>query len=154
MATKKLSDFGIKAPRGMGVVETAAPPAVPGLSSFSKWVPLICAGAAVGVSVLALKEIKNVRKELMNMKKEQIAPVTNSVGPDPELTKKIELMDQQLRKITQYLSNQNKPKAEVDQPVVKKVVKPETINIINKEPVVQAEEEEEVEYEEVTDDEA
>ena len=108
MATKKLSDFGIKAPKTAGGVEIV--PATPGISSFSKWVPLICAGAAVGVSVLALKEIKNVRKELMNMKKEQIGPVTDSAPMDPELAKKIELMDEQLRKITQYLANQNKVK--------------------------------------------
>ena len=34
------------------------------MNTVSKWVPLICAAAAVGVSVIALKEIKNVRKEL------------------------------------------------------------------------------------------
>ena len=31
---------------------------------LSKWVPLICAGTAVAVSIIAIKEIKNVRKEL------------------------------------------------------------------------------------------
>ena len=61
------------------------------MSSFAKWVPLICAGAAVGVSVLALKEIKNVRKELMSLKKDSIGNVVPSTSP--ELTKKMELMD-------------------------------------------------------------
>ena len=142
MASKKLSDFGIKVPKQMNTSELCTSQA---MGSFAKWVPLICAGAAVGVSVLALKEIKNVRKELMSLKKDSIGgtPVDNQ-----ELTKKMELMDEQLRKITHYLSNQNKQKEQV----VKNVVSPkkEPVNIINNDPV----EEEEVEYEEVTDDES
>ena len=115
--------------------------------NYSRWIPLICAGAAAGVSIIALKEIKNVRKELINLKKEQTSAPGQS-GPSAELTQKIELMDEQLRKITQYLANQSKQREQV----VKSVVQPkEKVNIIN-EPV--AEEEEEVEYEEVTDDEA
>ena len=38
------------------------------VSDFSKWIPLICAGAAVGVGIIALKEIKNIRKELILVK--------------------------------------------------------------------------------------
>ena len=41
-------------------------------SLLAKWIPLICAGAAVGVSIMALKEIKNVRKDLILLKKEQM----------------------------------------------------------------------------------
>ena len=51
---------------------------------LAKWVPLICAGTAVGVSIIALKEIKNVRKEVLLMKKEQLVSVNNT-----ELTEKI-----------------------------------------------------------------
>ena len=112
----------------------------PGLSTFSKWVPLICAGAAVGVSILALKEIKNVRKELMVLKKENV--ITGNT--DPGLSEKVDRMDEQLRKITEYLvKNKEKPKD-----VLKEVIKtePKDVKIINND-------EEEVEYEEVTDDE-
>jgi hypothetical protein len=135
-STKKLSEFGIKVPKN---TENIVSESYSGLSSFSKWVPLICAGAAVGVSVLALKEIKNVRKELMNLKKDS----SENKGVDPQLVDKIELMDEQLRKITQYLANQNKPS-----PIIKNAVK-EDVKIVN-------EQEEEVEYEEleVTDDES
>ena len=138
-STKKLSDFGIKAPKSSESILSGE-----SLSSFSKWVPLICAGAAVGVSVLALKEIKNVRKELISFKKES-ASTENS-----KMSEKIELMDEQLRKITQYLANQtNKSK---ESPIIKNAVK-EKVKIINEEQPI--EEEFEVEYveEEVTDDE-
>ena len=116
-------------------------PSSPGISSLSKWVPLICAGAAVGVSILALKEIKNVRKELIVMKKEQVNP-----GKD-ELNSRIELMDEQLRKITQYLANQNKPVKQKENVIIKEALpdEPEKVKIINSE--------NEDEYEEVTDDE-
>ena len=69
-------------------------------SSLSKWVPLICAGAAVSVSILALKEIKNVRKEMLTMKKEQ--------GGSDDVIKKMELMDVQLKKITEFLQKKQK----------------------------------------------
>jgi hypothetical protein len=146
-SSKKLSDFGIKAPKQMISPDIQVSTA---LNSFSKWVPLICAGAAVGVSVLALKEIKNVRKELINLKKESLGSAKTS-EQDPELLKRIELMDEQLRKITQYLANQNKSK---ESPIVKNVSKPAAVpvKIINDSP----EPDPEVEYEEqeVTDDEA
>ena len=109
------------------------------LSSFSKWVPLICAGAAVGVSIIALKEIKNLRKELIVMKKETVA------GPGVDV-KQIERMDEQLRKITEYLVKQKKGVHEPkDEKVIRNVSPPQEVNVIN--------EEEEVEYVEVTDDE-
>jgi len=90
-----------------------APPVVPSvgsqvttqpnkiISNLSKWIPLICAGTAVGVSIIALKEIKNVRKELFILKKE-----SNSVK-GTEILEKMESMDEQIRKITAYLANQN-----------------------------------------------
>ena len=111
------------------------------MSALAKWVPLICAGAAVGVSILALKEIKNVRKELIVMKKEQVNPVKD------ELVNRVELMDEQLRKITQYLANLNKPTKQKENTVIKDALVPdsEPVKIINSE--------NEEEYEEVTDDE-
>jgi len=112
------------------------------LSSFSKWVPLICAGAAVGVSILALKEIKNVRKELFLMKKENIS----QNGQDPELSKKIELMDEQIRKITEYLV-----KKKDKEQVVKNVMKQKEVHIINNQQV-EIGSDEELEEVEVTDD--
>jgi hypothetical protein len=116
-------------------------------SMLAKWVPLICAGAAVGVSVMALKEIKNVRKELIMLKKEGNS--SNS-GKD-ELSSKIELMDEQLRKITAYLANQNKTQS-TKSSIIKEAVKSklDNVKIINSD----AEEEEDVEEVEVTDDEA
>jgi hypothetical protein len=128
---------------------------------LAKWVPLICAGTAVGVSIIALKEIKNVRKEVLLMKKEQLVSVNNT-----ELTEKIERMDEQLRRITEYLTNQNKMKPEIprkqknskkksdqDEKIINQVLpkKMDKVNIINDDP---DEEDNEVEIEiEVTDDE-
>jgi hypothetical protein len=139
---------------------------------MSKWVPLICAGTAVGIGIIALKEIKNVRKEVITMKKETF---TGSSG-SKELTEKIERMDEQLRKITEYLSNQNKPKSSSKSSkdkVINGAIKSKKINIINNEDSVKVrpspppppppftkeedlddEDEEEIEIEvEVTDDE-
>jgi hypothetical protein len=133
---------------------------------LSKWVPLICAGTAVAVSIIAIKEIKNVRKEVMLMKKEQLTAVSNTTNKT--LTEKIERMDEQLKKITEYLTNQSKLKTETkpskkSEKVINQAVKPKAqkVNIINEEPEntheepdEESEEEEEVEIEiEVTDDE-
>ena len=71
------------------------------MGTVSKWVPLICAGAAVGVSIMALKEIHNVRKELILAKKEL-------KGSD-DLTKRMEMMEQQLKTISEFIKN-SKPK--------------------------------------------
>ena len=153
------------------------------LGNLSKWIPLICAGAAVGVSILALKEIKNVRRELIDLKNEQIVNVPNLETKqfDPELLKRIELMDEQIVKISKYLgSQQNKEKKpkinkiinEEPQKIIPKVEKPKEViidltkNILiapnspkvavsPQEPVKESIteiDEEEYEYEEVTDD--
>jgi len=96
--------------------------------SFAKWLPLLAAGAAAGVSLIALKEIKSVRNEILIMKKEQ------SSGVSDELTKKIHLMESQLQDITDFLKNGN-TKAAPNAPskVVKNVVKEELkpVNIVN-----------------------
>ena len=97
------------------------------LGNLSKWIPLVCAGAAVGVSILALKEIKNVRRELIELKNDQILSNSNlgSQSFDPELLKRIELMDEQIVKISKYLgTQQNKEK------------KPKINKVINEEPEI------------------
>ena len=113
------------------------------LGNLSKWIPLICAGAAVGVSILALKEIKNVRRELIDLKNEQIVNVPNLETQqfDPELLKRIELMDEQIVKISKYLGSQQnkekKPKINKiinEEPELIKVEKPKINKIINEEP--------------------
>ena len=182
----KMSNSSFGVPGVSGVSGVSSVPEVPTVSTpqkniaetvkttasvLSKWVPLICAGTAVAVSIIAIKEIKNVRKEVMLMKKEQLTVVSNS--PNKTLTEKIERMDEQLKKITEYLTNQSKLKTEtkssnkhekvINQALRKKVQK---VNIINEEPEITTEEpdeesdeesedsEEEVEIEiEVTDDE-
>jgi hypothetical protein len=106
------------------------------MSSLTKWVPLICAGAAVGVSIIALKELKNVRKEMLL-----------KIQPPPQnddLIKRIQAMDEQLMKITQYLKNNPKTGTVVKN--AKKIPK-EPVKIIN-------EESEEYEEVEVTDSES
>lgn len=106
------------------------------LSGITKWAPIILAGAAVGMSVVAIKEIKNVRKELNVLKK---------ADNNTELIQKMERMDQQLIKISEFLANQTQPqspyvpKTKKANNVPKKPVKneyPVDVNIINEEPKV------------------
>ena len=47
-------------------------------------------------------EIKNVRNELIHLKKDN-----NTKGNDSELTKKMELLEEQLKTITDYLKNKD-----------------------------------------------
>ena len=116
----------------------------PNLSNLTKWLPLLCAGAAAGISIIALKEIKTIRSEINTIKKE---PFT-----DQGLSKKIETIEEQLKNINEFLKNQNKKSQPIPQfvrktiPEVVKNVIPEKkeINIINQD---------EYEEVEVTDDE-
>ena len=125
-----------------------------------KWLPIICAGSAIGIGVIALKEIKNVK---MQMK------MTSPGGSSDELMKRMEIMEKQLNKISDYVKQpkpvfhappqpppqpnphrqQQVPKQQA--PVIVKNVPtpPKEVKIINNEV-------EEYEYEEieVTDDEA
>ena len=135
------------------------------METISKWVPLICAGSAIGISMFALKEIKNTRKELISLKKEQYTAPNND-----KLEKKIELMEKQLSKITDFLkttqlqqarSAMQQPPPQSSRPIKKdpKIVKnivpptpPVEIKIINEEPG--QDEGDEYEEIEVTDDEA
>ena len=126
-------------------------------SMVNKLIPFICAGAAVGVSVLALKELKKVKNEMLLVKNKQSTVPTNVVKTDPELVKKMDQFELEFKKINEYLMNNN-PK---NPKIIKNVLKTEPIKeikIINepvKEPIKIIEPESDVEYEEVevTDDE-
>ena len=104
-------------------------------SNLSKWIPLICAGAAAGVSIIALQEIKNLRKEIGTIK----------ANPATELNNRIENMEQQLEMLTSFITNKKKVKKETN--VIRQAVTPEP-------PPVQIINDEEYEEIEVTDDEA
>lgn len=106
-------------------------------NGISKWIPLICAGAAAGVSIIALQEIRNLRKEIVNIKTEK-SPVT-------ELNGRMENMEEQLEMLTSFITNKKKVKKESN--VIRQAVTPEP-------PPVQIINDEEYEEIEVTDDEA
>ena len=105
-------------------------------SSITKLLPFIFAGAAVGVSILALKELKKFKAEIVLVKNQQ-----QSVKTDPVLTKKLELLEDQLKRINLFLANKNSPRNGVMKNVLKTEI-PKEVKIIN-------EPEENVEYEEV-----
>ena len=65
--------------------------------NYSRWSPLICAGAAAGVSIIALKEIKNVQQELVSLKKRDSSPATD------ELNKRMQSMEEQLTILTNFI---------------------------------------------------
>ncbi len=116
------------------------------LNNISKWVPLMCAAAAAGISVIALKEIKCIKNDLIILKKEQ------NLEPNQEsnqlLSKKMEKLEEQLKTITDYLKNKNNiEKRKIKIPEIIKNVLPQEqteVKIIN---------EDEYEEVEVTDDE-
>ena len=130
------------------MVEPLSDGVKPNLSNLTKWLPLLCAGAAAGISIIALKEIKTIRSEINTIKKEPFV--------DEGLSKKIQTIEEQLKNINEFLKNQNKkPQSNPQQrpqfvrktaPEVVKNVIPEKkeINIINQD---------EYEEVEVTDDE-
>lgn len=103
------------------------------LSNLSKWIPLLCAGAAAGVSIIALKEIKNVRKELITLK--------ISKNGNDDLDKRMLMMEEQFKILTDFIKKKENKQSEIIKNVVKES---ETVNVIN------GDEYEEVE---VTDDE-
>ena len=69
-------------------------------SSITKLLPLICAGTAVGVSILALKELKKIKYEMNVLKVQQ---ENGSIKTDPLMYKKMEMMEKQLNNIGEYL---------------------------------------------------
>jgi len=131
----KKMHFGAKVPSPVPFTETGTKST---LSTLSKWIPLLCAGAAAGVSIIALKEIKNVRKELIVLKKEQ-----NS-GVNTDIDKRMKSMEEQLKILADFIKNKETVTKESE--IIRNVVKESSpVQIINNE-----------EYEEieVTDDEA
>ena len=108
-----------------------------GTSTLSKWIPLICAGAAAGVSIIALQEIRNLRKEIGTIKTEK--------NPAIELNKRMENMEEQLEMLSCFITNKKKVKKDTN--VIRQAVTPEP-------PPVQIINDEEYEEIEVTDDEA
>ena len=110
-------------------------------SNISKWIPLIFAGAAAGVSIVALNEIKNVRKEIITLKKEQ-----NGNSLNEELNKRMENMEAQLQLLADFV--QNKEKITKESNIIRNVVNQSEIPPVH---IINGEEYEEVE---VTDDEA
>jgi len=138
------------------------------INNIVKWMPLFVAGSAIGVSIIALKEIKNTRRDLIKLTTEQqnkpIEP------PDDTLFKKIEQMDGQIRKISMFLSELEQKKqrenVQVREPIIiKKIindyeekvkeenVKEENVKQYQKEKIIEITDDDEYEYEEVTDDE-
>jgi hypothetical protein len=104
-------------------------------SVIIKWLPLIAAGGALGVSLYMLREIQKIKKETIK--------INSTGGMTKNQVKQVEAMDDQLRKISGFLSRQ--------------FPSPNESNKVAKDTVEDEEEEEEVEVEEVevetTDDE-
>ena len=118
-------------------------------SNLAKWVPLICAGAALGVGIIALKEIKNINSELRVIKNNNCSQTSN---------KKLEQLEEQINFISEYINEKKKAKKQKcpppELPSKTTFVKEEPLkdlNVIEKEiNIINEDEYEEVE---VTDDE-
>jgi hypothetical protein len=97
-------------------------------SNLAKWVPLICMGTAVGIGFFALKEIKNVRSELVAVRNEPV---------NKELTQKLNLLEKQLEMLKhqeqQQKQQQKQPSPPPPPPVVPKKVKEIIKDIIEEE---------------------
>ena len=142
-------------------------------TTITKFLPFICAGAAVGVSILALKELKKIKSEMVLVKHQQ---TTNQNKPattvDPVVSKKMEQLEEQLKRVNLYLANKNAPRSNANgNKIIKNVLKvdvPDDIKILNDNPPptprvfpangnieIDIEDDEVIEYEEVevTDDE-
>jgi hypothetical protein len=106
-----------------------------GASFISKWIPLMCAGAAAGISIVALQEMKNVRRELVAIKREN--------GINDELNKRMNNIEQQIKLLADFVQNKEKVSKETN--VIKNAVQQDNQNI----QIINEEEYEEIE---VTDD--
>ena len=127
---RRPSPFAKSATPDMEQVITSPP------SVVSKWLPFICAGAAAGISIVALQEIKAMRKELVAVKAQ--APQPN------DFDKRMDTMERQLKMLADFVENKQKITKESD--VIRNVVtETDNLRIIN---------DEEYEEVEVTDDEA
>ena len=94
-------------------------------SVVMKWLPFICAGAAVGVSILALKELTKIKSEMILLKNQQ----TNVVKTDPTLNLKMDQLEEQLKKINEYLMNNNPKNPKIIKNVISDL--PKEVTIIN-----------------------
>jgi hypothetical protein len=105
-------------------------------SVVARWLPFICAGAAAGISIVALQEIKAMRKELV---------VVKTQAPQPgDFNKRMDTMERQLKMLADFVENKQKITKESD--VIRNVVnETDNVRIIN---------DEEYEEVEVTDDES
>ena len=74
---------------------------IPSESTLLKWLPLVAAGGALGVSFYMLKEVQKIKKE--NTKNDSTIP--------KEYVQQIEAMDQQLRKVSGFLAQQFPPES-------------------------------------------
>jgi predicted RND superfamily exporter protein len=122
-----------------------------GTSAVTKWIPFICAGAAVGVSILALKELKKFKLDMIAVKNEQQMHVNKTTTSDPTLSKKMEQLEDQLKRINDFIVNNNPKNPKIIRNALKTEI-PKEVKIINEE-LVQPEENVEYEEVEVTDDE-
>ena len=127
---------------------------VPQTSTFIKWIPLICAGAAASVSIVALQEIRKLRKEIMIIKNEPAVSEANEL-----LSKRMESMESQLKCLTDFIKNRNEVDKEVEKVKTTRSVQEPKAFIKNAvpqtpEPVITIINDEEYEEVEVTDDEA
>ena len=106
------------------------------MDSFSKWMPFICAGSAIGLSIFVLRELKKTKDEMHTL--------TKANSNDPGVSKKLSELEKQLNTISEYIKNTKSRKS----PIIKKAV------VIDPEPTI-INEATDSEYEEieVTDDE-
>jgi hypothetical protein len=132
-------------------------------SNLVKWVPLICAGAALGVGIIALKEIKSIQTEFRSMK----VNITDSQSSNKQLEEQILYISGYIKENEKNKPSKRNEKAEKTEKtqnfeklekVVEKIVRPPSpvikkeLNVIEKEiNIINDDEYEEVE---VTDDES
>jgi len=116
-------------------------------SIVTKWLPFIAAGTAIGVSILALKELKKIKSEMSIITNKQM---NTTVKSDPLLNKKMEQLEEQLKKVNEYLMNNNPKNPKIIKSIIKTEI-PDEVKIIND----TGDTDETIEYEEVevTDDE-
>ena len=129
-------------------VPEATTEAVQKASTLSGWIPLICAGAAAGVSIVALTEIKKLRKEITDIK-------TVSTNESSELLgKRMENMESQLKTLTEFIKNKNEIESASE--TIKRSVPPTGVvkNVVDQNDGIQIINGEEYEEVEVTDDES
>jgi hypothetical protein len=112
------------------------------VSKVTKWLPFICAGTAVGISILAIKEIKKIKDNMVAIKNQK-----GDNKNDAELSKKMNEFEIQLKKMNEMLMNNQNNKPKIIKSFFKTEV-PTEVNIINEQ-----ENQEEYEEIEVTDDE-